>query len=80
MHEKLTNTSSFLSCPRRIMVIAWVTMKLQHPIHSKLSVHEMAERVSKTGLVETEILNEVPDTHKGLNCKTYELYFWPKNL
>ena len=40
----------------------------------------MAERVSKTGLVETEILNEVPDAHKGLNCKTYELYFWPKNL
>eukprot|EP00944_MAST-04C_sp_MAST-4C-sp1_P001753 g1753.t1 len=46
--------------------------------HIHFGVAAMAERLGENGLIETEILDEVPSSTKGLNCNNYEFYFWPK--
>jgi hypothetical protein len=46
--------------------------------HSSLGVAAMAKRLESHGLIETEIVDEVPSSSKDLNCNNYEMYFWPK--
>ena len=46
----------------------------------KLGAAGIAKRLESTGLIETEVVDEVPSSSNGLNCKNYELYYWPKRI